>query len=450
MNFMNKLAIIGGGASGMMAAISAASDGAKVILIEQKELPGKKILVTGNGRCNYTNLYQTPECYRSDQPEFAWKILEQFPAEQAVEFFQQAGIFPKDRNGYLYPNSDQAASVREVLEMEVRRLGVELHTETVCKKILPVKQGFKIQTDKGIFSADKVILCAGSKAAPQTGSDGSGYALAKGLGHSLVPVLPALVQLKCGGKFFKNLAGVRANGKVSLCVKETENNISSRQAKMECPNTAEKRTKENDEGSLSMKKQQTQMICLAEDTGELQLTAYGISGIPVFQVSRYAARALYEKKEVFAFLDFMPEMSKEEFYSYLENRAKMRPEKTAEEFFTGLFHKKLADLWIKFAKIPKTKQAGDFTEQELQHLTWLIKEFKVAVTGTNSFDQAQICCGGVDTREVDEATLESKIVPGLYFAGELLDVDGICGGYNLTWAWSSGFVAGREAAKTQS
>ena len=417
MNFMNKLAIIGGGASGMMAAISAASDGAKVILIEQKELPGKKILVTGNGRCNYTNLYQAPECYRSDQPEFAWGILEQFPAEQAVEFFQQAGIFPKDRNSYLYPNSDQAASVREVLEMEVRRLGVELHTETVCKKIIPVKQRFKVQTDKGTFSADKVILCAGSKAAPQTGSDGSGYALAKELGHSLVPVLPALVQLKCGGKFFKNLAGVRANGKVSLCVKETGNNASSRQ-----------------------------MTCLAEDTGELQLTAYGISGIPVFQVSRYAARALYEKKEVFAYLDFMPEMSKEEFYSFLENRAKMRPEKTAEEFFTGLFHKKLADLWIKFAKIPKTKQAGEFTEQELRHLTWLIKEFKVAVTGTNSFDQAQICCGGVDTREVDEATLESKIVPGLYFAGELLDVDGICGGYNLTWAWSSGYVAGREAA----
>ena len=280
-----------------------------------------------------------------------------------------------------------------------------------------MKQRFKVQTDKGTFSADKVILCAGSKAAPQTGSDGSGYALAKELGHSLVPVLPALVQLKCGGKFFKNLAGVRANGKVSLCVKETGNNASSRQ-----------------------------MTCLAEDTGELQLTAYGISGIPVFQVSRYAARALYEKKEVFAYLDFMPEMSKEEFYSFLENRAKMRPEKTAEEFFTGLFHKKLADLWIKFAKIPKTKQAGEFTEQELRHLTWLIKEFKVAVTGTNSFDQAQICCGGVDTREVDEATLESKIVPGLYFAGELLDVDGICGGYNLTWAWSSGYVAGREAA----
>ena len=428
MNFMNKLAIIGGGASGMMAAISAASDGAKVILIEQKEMPGKKILVTGNGRCNYTNLYQAPECYRSDQPEFAWGILEQFPAEQAVEFFQQAGIFPKDRNGYLYPNSDQAASVREVLEMEVRRLGVELHTETVCKKILPVKQGFKVQTDKGTFSADKVILCAGSKAAPQTGSDGSGYALAKELGHSLVPVLPALVQLKCGGKFFKNLAGVRANGKVSLCVKEI---MSSTRKQL-------------------TERQPVQMTCLAEDTGELQLTAYGISGIPVFQVSRYAARALYEKKEVFAFLDFMPEMSKEEFYSFLENRAKTRPEKPAEEFFAGLFHKKLADLWIKFAKIPKTKQAGEFTEQELQHLTWLIKEFKVSVTGTNSFDQAQICCGGVDTREVNEATLESKIVPGLYFAGELLDVDGICGGYNLTWAWSSGYVAGREAAKTNS
>ena len=185
----------------------------------------------------------------------------------------------------------------------------------------------------------------------------------------------------------------------------------------------------------------------AADTGELQLTAYGISGIPVFQISRYASKALYEQKEVVAMLDFLPEYSVDEVKILLKERANRQPEKTAEQFFTGLFHEKLAAVWLKFTKIKKEKLCGDFTDADIQRLSWMIKEFKSPVIKTNSYEQAQICCGGVDVREVDAQTMESKKVKGLYFAGEILDVDGICGGYNLQWAWSSGAAAGKCAGR---
>ena len=352
---MRKVVVIGAGAAGMMAAISAAEHGAHTVVLEHKDRVGKKILSTGNGRCNFTNLVQTPQCYRSDDPKFPWRVITQFDEKKTVEFFQNIGVYAKNRNGYLYPNSDQAGAVLDSLRMEMERLCVEVHTETEVLEIIPKKNRFVIRTGNGNVTADRVILAAGSKAAPVTGSDGSGYAIAKKMGHRIVPVLPALVQLKCKGKFFQSIAGVRIQGCVSLYV----------------------------DGD-----------CVCRDTGEIQLTQYGISGIPVFQVSRFAAKALYNKQEVTAVLNFMPQMS----------------------------------------------------EEELRTLARLIQQFEVNVEGTNSFEQAQVCCGGVSTEEVKEDTLESSYVPGVYFAGEILDVDGICGGYNLQWAWSSGWIAGREAA----
>ena len=384
---MNTIAIIGGGASGMMAAIFAARKGAKIILLEQNDRLGKKILVTGNGRCNYTNTYQDTSCYRSDQPDFITQVLDQFPAEKVIAFFRELGIYPKDRNGYLYPYSDQASAIRDVLEQEVYRLGVDVRTGISCTGIQKTKDSFSLKTSQGSLTVDRVILCNGSKAAPSTGSDGSGYALAKQLGHQIIPVLPALCALHCTGKHFRTIAGVRVQGKVSLFV----------------------------DGELT-----------AADTGELQLTAYGISGIPVFH--------------------FLPEYSVDEVKVLLKERANRQPEKTAEQFFTGLFHEKLASVWLKFAKIKKEKLCGDFTDADIQRLTWMIKEFKSPVIKTNSYEQAQICCGGVDTTQINPETMESRLVPGLYFAGELVDVDAICGGYNLTWAWASGYVAGQSAA----
>ncbi len=404
---MKTVGVIGGGASGMMAAITAAQNGAKVILIEHKDRIGKKILSTGNGRCNFTNIHQEPVCYHSENPDFPWHIIEQFDARSVISFFLQLGIYSKNRNGYIYPNSDQASAVLDVLRMEIGRLGIEVRTGLECREVRPGKRGFSILTDKGTIRADRVILCAGSKAAPSTGSDGSGYDIAKRLGHRIIPVLPALVQLRCQEGFFKSIAGVRANGTAAVW----------------------------SDGQ-----------CIAKDTGEIQFTNYGISGIPVFQVSRYASKLLYERREVTAVIDFMPDFTKEQMYAFLSARAKTRPQKSAELFLTGLFHRKLSDLWVKLAEIPRGKAAGSLSGAELERLTSLIKELSVTVTGTNSFEQAQVCCGGVDTSEVDPDTLESFYVPGVYFAGEILDVDGMCGGYNLSFAWASGYVAGRAAS----
>ena len=404
---MRTVAVIGGGASGMMAAVTAASGGAHVILLEHKDRIGKKILSTGNGRCNFTNTHQEPICYHSEDPLFPWEVVERFNAQAVISFFLQMGVYSKNRNGYIYPNSDQASAVLDAFRMELDRLKVEIRTGVECREIRPGKKGFTVLTDQGPVRADRVILCAGSKAAPTTGSDGSGYDLAKKLGHRILPVLPALTALKCEEKFFKSIAGVRANGSVSIW----------------------------SDGE-----------CIAKDTGEIQLTDYGISGIPVFQVSRYASKLLYEKKETEAVLDFMPDFTKAQTNAFLRARAQTRPDKSAEMFLIGLFHKKLCDLWIRLSKIPRQRKAGELTGDEIACLTDLIKDFRVRIRETNSYDKAQVCCGGIDTREVDPETLESVYVPGLYFAGEILDVDGMCGGYNLTFAWASGYAAGRSAA----
>lgn len=404
---MRHVAVIGGGAAGMMAAITAAREGVKVTILEHKDRIGKKILSTGNGRCNFTNTFQTPACYRSDNRDFAWNIIQKFNVEKTISFFKELGIYPKDRNGYLYPYSDQAAAILEVLQIEIAKLDICVMTEINVLDIQPVKRGIRVTTDKKTITVDSVILACGSKAAPVTGSDGSGYQLAKLLGHRIVPVLPALVQLRCAEKFYKSISGVRVQGTVEIYADD---------------------------------------ISLVSDTGEIQLTNYGISGIPVFQVSRYAAKAIYQKQSVTAVLNFMPDMNKDEFLSFLQERITLCPHKTLDEFFTGIFPKKLCELWIRLSRLPKEMRVSDLSGEQLEKLVLLIQHLRTHITETNAFEQAQICCGGVDTTEINPDTLESNYVPGIYFAGELLDVDGICGGYNLQWAWSSGFVAGREAA----
>ena len=393
---MRHVAVIGGGAAGMMAAITAAREGVKVTILEHKDRIGKKILSTGNGRCNFTNTYQTPACYRSDNRDFAWNIIQKFNVEKTISFFKELGIYPKDRNGYLYPYSDQAAAILEVLQIEIAKLNICVMTEINVLDIQPVKRGIRVTTDKKTITVDSVILACGSKAAPVTGSDGSGYQLAKLLGHRIVPVLPALVQLRCAEKFYKSISGVRVQGTVEIYADD---------------------------------------ISLASDTGEIQLTNYGISGIPVFQVSRYVAKAIYQKQSVTAVLNFMPDMNKDEFLSFLQERITLCPHKTLDEFFTGIFPKKLCELWIRLSRLPKEMRVSDLSGEQLEKLVLLIQHLRTHITETNAFEQAQICCGGVDTTEINPDTLESNYVQGIYFAGELLDVDGICGGYNLQWAW---------------
>ena len=407
---MIRVGIIGAGASGLMAGITAAKNGAEVCIYEHKDKPGKKILATGNGRCNFTNTSQNPSFYRSDNKDFPWEVIEKFDYKKVLDFFYDLGICTNDRNGYIYPKSDQASAVLEALLTEAKSAGVKIITNCKIKEIKVKKKEFKlICEDNNIYRADRVIVCAGSKASSVTGSDGSGYSLAKQFGHKIVPVLPALVQLRCKEKFYKKVSGVRVNGKVSV---EIDNKI------------------------------------VAEDTGEIQLTAYGISGIPVFQISRYVSIGLYNKKDVKVHINFMPDYKKEELKEFFLDRIKRRPEKTSEEFFTGIFNKKLASLFVSILRL-ENKKAGSFDNTDIDKMVNVISDFSTVVTETNSFDQAQVCCGGIDTREINVETLESKIVKGLFFAGEILDVDGICGGYNLQFAWSSGYVSGMEASKRE-
>lgn len=403
-----QVIIVGGGASGLVAAISAAREGAEVTIVEQKDRLGKKILSTGNGRCNLTNEYMEIDCFRSDDISIVSDVLQQFSYRETVSFFEELGVILKKRQGYVYPISDQAGTILEVLCMEIKRLGVEVLLEQSVKNISKTNRGFVVRTTETTLQGDAVILATGGKASSVLGSDGSGYTLAKSFGHKLSAVVPALVQLKGKGSFFKQISGVRTQAKVSLYVDK---------------------------------------LYVCEDAGELQLTNYGISGIPVFQISRYAAKALHENKTVVAEVDFLPEMSDETYDDFLHKRLEMHGHRIAEDFLVGIFHKKLIGLLLKASRINTDTVMKNVTEEQLEKLISVSKHFRIEIENTNDFDQAQVCAGGVQTSEVNSQTLESVYADGLYLAGELLDVDGICGGYNLQWAWSTGYLAGKHAAK---
>lgn len=391
-----NLVVIGAGAAGLMAAVTAAENGASVTVLEQNDRPGRKIAATGNGKCNFTNIEIPADAYRGTHPEFVRDALEQFPVSQTLQFFEELGIFPVNRKGCLYPRSGQAQSITDVLCMKACALGVKIKTnEKVTSLSREQKNGYniwKVHTEGWCYEGDCVILANGSKASSISGSDGSGYTLAESLGHKIIAPLPALVPLKCKGKKFSSWAGTRTEGKISVF----------------------------SEGKL-----------LKEEQGELQLTEYGVSGIPVFQVSRYAAKALSEGKKVQAFLDFLPDFTEEEVKELLKTRKEQCPYKNKKELFTGLFPEKLVKVL--------------FLQEDLISA---IKKFPLTITGTMPFSQAQVCAGGVNTAEVNSHTLESLFCPGIFFAGELLDIDGACGGYNLQWAWASGAVSGTYAAKS--
>lgn len=400
-----QVIIVGAGASGLAAAIQAARQGASVTVLEHTAKPGKKLLSTGNGKCNLTNRMTPDGAYRGGQQEFIKKVLDHITVEQTLEFFKDLGLLLTDRNGYVYPNTGQAVSVLEALLFELNHLGVSIITDCQVEEI---RKDLTLMTSKGKKKADAIILAAGSMAAPKTGSDGSGYQLARALGHRIVKPLPALVQLKCREKWYKQAAGVRTEASVTLKI----------------------------DGKTA-----------AEDRGELQFTDYGISGIPVFQVSRFAAGGIDTGRQVTAELDLLPSMdynSTRQLLSERANRFRYRP---AEEFLNGVLNHKLARILLKEAGIQEKGFVKDITTLQIKELTSALKGLKTEILATNSFDQAQVCSGGIDTRDVDPNTMESKLMNGLYLAGEILDVDGICGGYNLQWAWSCGILAGTSAGK---
>lgn len=398
-----KVGIIGGGAAGMMSAITAAKNGHNVTIIEHNQKLGKKILATGNGKCNFTN--QDMNLYHfgaSDEDvDFIKAVYSRFDRDSVLSFFNEIGIAPFEKNGYYYPRSEQASSVAEALYSEVLTHSVNVVTECNIKEAYKDSK-FVIATDKGKFKFDKLIIAAGSMASPKTGSDGSGYNLAKAFGHRIIKPLPALCGLKCEGKFFKGVAGVRCRAMVSLYI--------------------------DDE------------FVRAEE-GELQLTDYGVSGIPVFQISADAVRALDEGSDVSVEIDFYKESS--DIYDtedMIRYRIECNPDKTADEFLNGVFNKKLIQMLISQCGINLNTKCSELNTEDIECLAELINTFNVKVLSPNA-DNAQICSGGINCNELKNS-LESKLCDGLYFAGEIIDVNGDCGGYNLQWAWSSGYVAG--------
>lgn len=405
---MKKVIVIGGGASGLISAIYKAKSNYQVTLLEKNNNCGKKILITGNGKCNYWNKDQSLNHYHTPNIEILKKILTKENQEEVLSFFNSIGIIPKIKEGYYYPASNQATSIQTALIKEAKLSKVEILTNEEVISLTKEKDQFLVRTTTHTLTADEVILATGSKACPKTGSTGTGYTLAKQLGHTIIEPLPALVQLKATGKFLKEWHGIRTDAKISLY----EDNK-----------------------------------YIATQIGEIQLTDYGISGICTLSLSGRVSRGLHHQHQMKIKINFLTNLSltnENDFISWMNKRNKEVKYRTISELLDGLLNYKLVNLILKLSKINKEQTWDNLSKQEKYLLGTNLTNFNLDITGTNSFDQAQTCTGGIPLTEINPTTMESLKTKGLYLTGELLDVDGDCGGYNLGFAWLTGLIAGKN------
>lgn len=423
----HKLIIIGAGAAGLTAAVTARDLGIDAAIIDSNDRIGKKVLTTGNGRCNITNestATGTDEAvalsrkYHSNQAGFPLPVLQQFGVRQTIDFFFTLGLpLISLEDGRMYPMSLQAAAVLDIfqLALEDRNIPVYFKNKVLDITVSPDHPRFTLicRTDteeQVVYTSEYLFLCTGGLTAPKTGTDGSGYTLAQRLGHTLVHPVPGIVQLKLDYPYLKELSGIKFEGMGHILVRgET----------------------------------------IRSEFGEILFTDYGISGPPILQLSRKAAYHLAQGEDVTLSVDLMSDSTEEEVVEFLDAHWGVFGHRTVADSFIGILNKKLIPVLLKEAGI------DDQPHLLCQDLSWktkkifyrLMKHWDFKVTDTNSFTNAQTTAGGIDTTELMEGTLESKLVPGLYLAGEVMDVDGDCGGYNLQWAWSSGYVAAMALAK---
>lgn len=405
-----RILIIGGGASGIIAAITAARNGAEVILVERNPRIGKKLLATGNGRCNYTNVNVDVSCYHGHHPHFVKDVLGAFGVQETLDFFEQLGIVPKvEEFGKIFPMSGQASSILDVLMYELNEAGVSIVCNAYVRSIRKEKNRFILTLeDDSEMTGDHVILAAGGKALPSSGSDGSSYSMVRELGHTTTEIFPALVQLKLEGAFFKQIEGVKFIGSAEII---------------------------------------HQGKSLAKDSGDILFANYGVSGPPILQISREAGKLLQEHQEVFLRLTILNSMNREELRNLLIKRFSFMPQKTLAFSLVGLINKRLIPVILKEAGLTDLKRTvASLTVQEREKILEILQDWRFLIRGTKSWPSAQVTAGGIDTKKINPETMESRIVKGLYFAGEIIDIDGLCGGFNLQWAWSSGYVAGKHAA----
>ena len=404
---MEHIVIIGGGASGLVAAIYAKGEKNDVTILERNPECGKKLLATGNGKCNYWNEDQSLIHYHSENSELIDKVINFKNQKEIINFFNKLGIIPKIKHGYYYPFSNQAETVREALINEVKKQGVEIKTNFLVEGIKKEKNKFIINGRNEKIKADKVIISTGSLASPKTGSTGMGYHFLSKFGHNIIEPLPVLVQLIAQFPYLREWKGIRTD--VILKLEENEKII-------------------------------------AEEAGELQLTDYGISGICTFNLSSYVSRGLKNNKEEIVHINFLPFLKEDSnILKWFDDRNKLLKNPTLNELLNPILNYKLVKIILKISRVKGSLSWDDLFEEEQLTLVENLINFKLEIINTQSFDNAQSCSGGIPLTEVNLDTMESLKVKRLYISGELLDINGDCGGYNLSLAWISGMLAGTAA-----
>lgn len=398
----NRIAVIGGGASGLAAAIAAAKNkNNQVTVYESGERIGRKILATGNGRCNMTNMYADVKNYHGGNPDFVLGAVKKFWVNETLDFFYNLGIETiTEDDGKVYPYSNQASAVLDVLRFRIEELeNIKIINSFEVRTVSKSKDSFNIFSFDGRKEkADKVIVATGGKAAPNLGSKGVGYDILKGFGHRITSLSPSLVQIKTETDVVKKLKGIKLDADVSM-------------------------------GEY-------------KEFGEVLFTEYGLSGPAIFSISsRFGGQKIIS-------LDIMSQYSYEQLYERILQRIALRPKIALENFFVGMFNKRVGQALLKYAGAePLSRYAVTLSEKEISRICSVIKKWDFVITGTMSWNNAQVTKGGACTEEFDCETMESRLADGLYAAGEVLDIDGDCGGYNLQWAWSSGYLAGVNAGK---
>ena len=398
--------ILGGGAAGLAACALLARHGLRVTLVERLDRVGKKILSTGNGRCNLSNEDMQPGYY-AEAADFVAKVYQQTPPEEVLSFFHSLGLMTSSEEGRIYPRTMAASSVLDVLRNAVDCENVTLLTGEKAVSIAPSRRGgfsVGLESGAGLF-APRVLCAMGGSAAPSMGTDGAGLSLLTALGHTASSLHPALVQLKCDHRALKSLKGVRVQAALSL-------EIGDKNA--------------------------------AAETGELLFADYGVSGVCVFQLSRYVSKALSEKQTIRLHINLLPEISSDALPAWLNARIALFGSAPAEKLFTGVFHRLLAQALLREASIASDLPISRLSSAQKHALLGAISDLTLPVTGTQGFAQAQVTRGGVSLEDVDPLTMASRLYGGLYILGETLDVDGPCGGYNLHFAFAGALTAAKD------
>ncbi|NCB51114.1 MAG: aminoacetone oxidase family FAD-binding enzyme [Clostridia bacterium] len=398
------IVIVGGGASGMIAALTAAANKTnKVILLERQSRTGRKLMATGNGRCNLTNTGAGQKNYHGGNAGFIDPAMKMFPPTEVLAFFKSLGLLTvTEADGRVYPLSNSANSVADILRYALEQSGVEIRTGNPARELRRAGGGFTVTADEGAIAADAVVVAAGGAAGEKLGGVKDGYALLKSLGHSRTALFPSLVQITTENTYPRALKGVKADARLTL---------------------------------------QSGKELLAVGAGELLFTDSGVSGPAAFDISRAVSTSGDREKTLK--IDFLREYSEEDVFALLAARRAAAPTLITGELFTGALHNRIGRMVVKYAGLDGAKPLTELTDGELRRAAAACKEFTLSVRGTEGFQNAQVTAGGIQTAEFNTETLESRIVPGLFACGEVLDIDGDCGGYNLQWAWASGRLAGR-------